>query len=125
MVVRAGICDAEAQDDLIDERGIGQLKAARGEIGSRLEHQFVAPRFERIAFEQGRIAATVAVRRRADKSRALVSFQTKQLDRNARTGLSLGGIEYVGGQFSHCQASLSVLPSRVRSAPWMRRAVIV
>jgi hypothetical protein len=39
---------------------------------------------------------------RTDEARATLVAQAEQLDENADTGPPLGGIEYVGGEFSHC-----------------------
>ena len=94
MIMRGGIGDAETQAHFVDEQGLGQVEAHGPEVVARGEHDLVATRFERGAFEQGLVAAAVVVGDAANDLAAL-AVEAVERQRDAGAGLAMCGIEYM------------------------------
>ena len=82
-------------------KGSGQVEAHGPEVVARGEHDLVATRFERGAFEQGLVAAAVVVGDAANDLAAL-AVEAVERQRDAGAGLAMCGIEYMCGESSHC-----------------------
>ena len=98
MIVGGGVGDAEIDDDVLEESRIGQRDSALPEIRADGECQTVATRAQRIAFEQRRVGAAVAVGRHRLDPLVAVTRAAVERHRHPGGGPALRGVEHMRRQ---------------------------
>ena len=98
VVVLARIGDPESDRDEIEEGGIGQRDASGTQVFADVEQQLVGTCHKVGPSQQRLVAAAVVVGGHRGEPAAVVTVDPIELDPQARSRPSAGGVENVGGQ---------------------------